>query len=117
MTTISSANVVQKPDTLIDPNFTLPLGVSGVRYASIESREPQVTEDENGTTVTVLYDELVVASMPMSVAAIELPPPATVTIFSQSVHVATDGRFAVDVVLDVEDILGVRDFQVRVAKA
>jgi len=118
MTTINSGNIINLPDVLVDPNSFLPPGVVGMRYVDPADREPEVTEDEDGSTVTVIYDEVFdLSELSPQAAAIELHPPITATIIEQSVHVANDGRFAVDVVLEVEDILGVRDYEVRVSKA
>ncbi|HEY6019984.1 MAG TPA: hypothetical protein VIY48_08795, partial [Candidatus Paceibacterota bacterium] len=45
-----------------------------------------------------------------------LLPPNNVSVVSQTVRVATDGRSVVDVVLEVDDIPGVIQFDVRLSK-
>lgn len=49
-----------------------------------------------------------------------VPPPITpslLSIKSQTVKIKDDGTYAIDVVIDVEDISGVSDYEVRISKS
>ena len=45
-----------------------------------------------------------------------LQAPNTMSIVSQTVKVAPDGRFVVDVVIEVEDVPGAANYEVRLSK-
>lgn len=51
---------------------------------------------------------------------VAVPPPSTpslVSIKSQTVKIKDDGTYAIDVIIDVEDIRGVSDYEVRISKS
>lgn len=61
------------------------------------------------------------ASIPnSSTSPISISPPETpqlIGIKSQVVKIKEDGTYAIDVIIDVEDIRGVSDYEVRISKS
>lgn len=43
--------------------------------------------------------------------------PALIAIKSQTVKIKDDGTYAIDVIIEVEDIIGVSDYEVRISKS
>lgn len=118
MTSLNSNNIINVPKTEVDPNFALPPGVVGVGYLDIEEKEFQVAEDDDGNLNTVMYDATFAEPMLDDTGLlVTLRPPDSVVVLGQSIYVSPDGKFAVDVILDVEDIDGVSGYNVRVSKA
>jgi hypothetical protein len=113
---INQNNIVAVPPVEIDPNFYLPEGVTNVHYATIDtSGGGEPIEGPDGTMQVVMYDLITDIITPI-LGPPDLRPPDTCIVTSQTVRVASDGRFVVDVLLEIEDILGVADYDVRVTK-
>ena len=113
----STRNVVLKQPVVLDPNFFSPPGVVDVRYINDNETDGLYTDDSEDTVVdgsdSESPDDLIVNN-PVSIG---LQPPSNVTVVSQTVKVATDGRFVVDVVIDVEDMPGVNNYETRLSKS
>ena len=113
---INQNNIAVVPPAEIDPNFYLPDGITNVHYATIDtSGSAEPIEGPDGTMQVVMYD-LITDILPPAMGPPDLRPPDTCTVTSQTVRVAPDGRFVVDVLLEIEDILGVANYDVRVTK-
>jgi hypothetical protein len=113
----STRNVVNKQPVVLDPNFFAPPGVVDVRYVNDSETDGLYSEGE--TINDVLVDgELAVPDdiTQVSESAAGLQPPASVTIVSQTVRVAADGRFAVDVTIEVDDVPGITNYETRLTK-
>lgn len=103
MSNISSSQVIQKPDTLVDPNNFLPPGVIGIAYeerdapsdGAIASAQDALTSD------SVMNDGVDYSS---------------IYVVSQTVRIDRLGRYTVDVVLSVPDRKGVTSWDVRISK-
>lgn len=124
---ISGNNVAQSSPTTLDPNFFLPPGVVDLRYINEEdvsdsmndvSVDPSAgdTLDEIGGAVIDVGDGEVLPTDGQPTTNY-LQAPSTMSIVSQTVKVAPDGRFVVDVVIDVEDVPGAANYEVRLSKA
>ena len=113
---ISGKTISQTGPVVLDQNFTLPPNVVDVRYIN-ESDMGGVSDtpvnDEEGTVIIVdgSEDDGGVTT-PNVISA-----PTSMTILTQKVGIAPDGRFVVDVEIEVEDIPGVSTFEVRLTKA
>ena len=116
MTILNSDDIIQKPNKEVDPNFSLPPGVSTVQYSDTDDRTTVMVEDGDGDLITVIYDEVISSDIPVFLETAVLQPPTYANVVTQTIYVAPDGRFAVDVTLDVEDIPGVQNYDVRVSK-
>lgn len=119
--TTSGKQVKQVQPVEIDPNFFLPPNVVDMRYADIdEADDSATTRSDTGEVVSVNYDEVDYSDLITDPGTGTVPPllfpPDSVTLVSQQVRVTDDGRFVVDVILEVEDIPGVINFDVRTAK-
>lgn len=122
--TVSGKSVKITTPVTIDPNFFLPPNVVDMRYANQEDASDSVTtrSPDTGEIVSVDYDVIDYSDTGETDATDEEPvntllsPPDYVTVVSQQVRVTSDGRFVVDVILDVEDINGVVQYDVRLTK-
>lgn len=98
-----------------DPALEIPQGLKNVNVVSTNTTGSSIDtpdtdfiesgldtiEDEDQQDFTEISDDT-------------LDPPSAYTIVSQTVRTAPDGRQVVDIVLDVEEVRGARDYQVRV---
>jgi hypothetical protein len=119
---ISAKQVKVAPPIEIDPNFFLPPDVVDMRYKEPDEENDSalVRDESTGEVVSVDYDEVGVSDIDGSESggsdSDALFPPDYVTVVSQEVRVTGDGKFVVDVILDVEDIQGVIQYDVRLTK-
>lgn len=112
--TESTRSVVTAEPVVLDPNFFAPPGVVDVRYINDDETDGLYVDDSEGDVSGVdaeVLDDPVVDSQPGG-----LEPPANITIVSQTVKVAADGKFVVDVVIDVDDMPGVSSYETRLTK-
>jgi hypothetical protein len=104
----------------IDPNFFLPPNVVDMRYVDIEGEDTSTQRDDDGEIVGTNYDDVAIydfEQFPTTDSASSLlSPPDTVTFVSQTVRVAADGKFVVDLIIDVEDVPGVVRYDVSLSK-
>lgn len=112
---ISSGRIVKKPEIVVDPNFYVPPGITDVRTQTNEERgaiQPGSRGVEGGDGIDIEYTfdnpDLDPAGM--------LRPPAWMKVISQVVRQGPAGQQVVDVILEVEDVPGADDYQVRVSK-
>lgn len=110
----------------VDPNFSIPPGVVDMGYSDPLSDETSQVERsaESGEIVAVTYDEVapseeetglddsVKNDQPISY----IPTPDYMTVVSQTTRQTSDGRYVVDVVLEVEDLPGVSGYEVGISK-
>jgi shikimate 5-dehydrogenase len=112
--TESTRDVVTVQPVVLDPNFFVPPGVVDVRYVNETDTDSLYIDDPNNNEAdpdATATDDLIIDTTTTG-----LEPPANITIVSQTVKVAADGRFVVDVVIDVEDAPGVTTYESRLTK-
>lgn len=114
--TLNQHNIVAKPPIKIDSNAFLIPGLVNVEYANPEDRAVSITEGFEGEEISIIYDEFTDVSEDTGVESNFLRPPDSAEIVEQIVRVAPDGRFVVDVVLEVENISGVSNYDVGITK-
>lgn len=106
----------------VDPNFSVPFGVRDLGYLNPDNQETEATErsDETGEVVSVEYDEMSdpidFDSSPAPGSEVGIYPPDSVTVVSQILRQTNDGRYVVDVVIEVEDMPGVNQYEVGLTK-
>lgn len=108
-----------RKDVAIDPAFFfVPEDVVDVRAGSGDDPDPSLQVEENWTEdaadTIALEDATTIEDV---AAALGIETPQSLTIVSQEVRVAPDGRSLVDIVLDVEDVPGASNYELRVTKA
>src|SRR6478735_10631022 len=113
MTSNDDSLTRQQPVT-VDPNFFLPPGLINAEYTS-EAGPPSDDEETVSAIIVPEIEELVDQTV-TSGGALGLRPPDFVTLYSQTVRIAADGRQVVDVVLDVEAVDGAADYEVRYSR-
>lgn len=122
--TTSAKSVKNAQPVTLDPNFFLPPNVVDMRYVDPEvESDSATTRGDNGEVINADYNEVdysEIASNPddagSNTVTYMIQPPDSVSVVSQQVRVTSDGRFVVDVILDVADIAGVVQYDVRVSK-
>ena len=110
---ISSGRIVQKPEVVLDPNFFLPPGVTGMRLETLEERGRKSPAGLNQGGDEVIDQEFNFDNPDLDTS---LRPPSWIKVISQTVRKGPTGIQVVDVVIEVEDVPGVDDYQVRVTK-
>lgn len=115
-------NVSVTPEkTVIDSRFDIPDGLDAFYYADVPDHD--ATEEE----VIILAEDIVVATSvdgtgteytpEVIVSSTAPPPPTSIAIISQSVKTSPDGRQVINVVIEVPDVSGVLNYDVRVTAA
>ena len=107
----------------VDPNFSLPPDLIDITYSNPEEKEVTTTRSvESGDLVASEYDEVfeTIDNPSDQVVGIEnqtlLYPPDHIDVVSQTMYQTTDGRYVVDVVIEVEDIPNVTGYEVGLTK-
>lgn len=118
---ISSKQIIQKPDVILNPNFFLPPGVVDARYSTdAEKTEEEVTEIvdfapvENGEIVETPIDDI--TPDPGQPPTILLPPDSVIVV-SQEIRTVGNGQQVVDVILEVADAESSIQVDVRLTKS
>jgi len=104
--------------TVIDPKFDLPEGLDSFVY------DTDKVAAESNTLNTELSDVISTSTNAVSIDESDIddyahdapPVPQLFTIKSQTIHMSPDGKQLVDVEIEVEDIPGVIQIDVRVTK-
>lgn len=97
----------------IDPNFSFPEGLSDVVQIdanTLDYEEPveiDLTIDSFGEEYEDLHGEGDGA---------DIPAPEYINVVSQTVRTAPDGRQVIDVVIEVESVMGALNYEMRVTK-
>jgi len=118
----SAKSIKYAPPVEIDPNFFIPPNVVDMRYIDLESQDSATDRDDDGEIVNVDYEDSSYSGLDgdsddSGPSSSVISPPDDITVISQTVRVTQDGKFVVDVVLDVETIPGVVNYNVKVNKA
>lgn len=98
----------------VDPNFFLPPNLAGIGYAGSEdgpdgSMDDQEISGEGDSGSVSTIDPLPTSPV--------LRPPDYANVVSQIMRQTSDGRYVVDVIIDVEDVPDVARYDVGVTKA
>jgi len=127
MSQISTANVIKTPEVVLHPAFFLPPDVVDIRVSdtSDPSEEDGVTFDDVIDADDVIdgsADDGGISDTPNIPTdddgeGVEvLPTPQWMNIISQQVRIAPDGKAVVDVVIELEDVTGASEYDVRITK-
>lgn len=126
MSQIKTTNIIQAPEVILNPVFFLPPDVIDVRVSDTSDpmEEDSVSYDDIIDIDDVLSDgDLATSSGPENIADEDgeggevLPTPQWMTIIDQQVRIAPDGKAVVDVVIELEDVSGTSEYDVRVTKS
>lgn len=111
---INSGKIIQEPTTTIDPRFFVPPGVIDVRERTADESAQIYDVD-----TTVVSGEDVQPPAPDSINdGTRLATPSSITVVTpQTVRFAPDGTQVVDVILEIADVEGATNYDVRVTKA
>jgi hypothetical protein len=104
--------------TVIDPRFDVPEGLDSFVYEETTNPDELVTTPVGDSDVIEIYTgEPSVEETDSDDFTHDAPPtPQEFSILSQTIHMSPDGRQLVDVEIEVEDIPGVIQIDVRVTK-
>lgn len=97
-----------------DPNLDLPVGLKNVNVTpTVQEGVVVDTPDDDSNLDEVEFLE-VDEDLNEDFSNDILDPPSSMEIVSQTVRTAPDGRQVVDIIIDVEDIDGALNYEVRV---
>jgi hypothetical protein len=126
MDQVKSTNVIKAPEVVLNPVFFLPPDVVDVRVGSSTDSvdDDGVTYDDIVNADDVLTEEDLAVNPGPEVAIDDdgegaelLPTPQWMTIIEQQVRIAPDGKAVVDVIIELEDISGATEYDVRMTKS
>lgn len=98
----------------IDPMFNIPDGVDELVHDEDASDNANYAEGSQEFSEGIIEDELVGEEI---IEEDGIPAPVILSVFSQVLRTLKSGDERVDVVLKVEDIVGVDKYEFRVSKA
>lgn len=120
---MTSSNIYNKDDVIVDPRLDMPIEVIGVRAGIPEEIEFDVEEPSEASDETEVFDE--VTDYANEVEIVDefdddnyqiLPPPEMVSVISQTVRISPGGTHVVDLVLEVNGQLDQFQCEVRATK-
>lgn len=94
----------------IDPNFYVPDGLKNTTTVYTDT-EDDLWSDENydlQNDIDDLEDEDIIAD--------RLPAPESIYVISQTIRTSSDGTQVVDVEIEVEDVPGALNYEIRLTK-
>lgn len=106
---------VRRGTKKLSPAFNIPEGVDELAYDEDSSDAANYAESVDGE-VEFASDTSVVQTQPTDTSGAP-PSPQVLGIIKQTVRTLANGDERVDVVLDVEDIVGVDKYEFRISKA
>ena len=126
MSQLKSTNVIQAPEVVLNPLFFVPPDVVDVRVGVDDDlvEDDSITYDDVIESDDVITSDSSLADSAPSVPEDDdgegvevLPTPQWMNIIDQQVRIAPDGKAVVDVVIELEDVSGATEYDVRVTKA
>lgn len=116
--TTSGNSVTAKQPIKIDPNFSLPPNIINTELLNPDNAVRSESRGDDGEVVTVIYDD---TTPPDDTggddgASDTLSAPVNVTVVEQQVRALSGGSYAVDIIIDVEDVEGADEYEVRLTK-
>lgn len=130
MSQIKTTNVIKAPEAVLHPTFFLPPDVIDMRVAdtSDPSEGDGVTFDDIVDVDDVLSDDALgfedgisdtpnISTDDDGEGVEVLPTPQWMTIIDQQVRIAPDGKAVIDVVIELEDVTGATEYDVRMTKS
>lgn len=106
---LNTGQIVTKPEIIIDPMFPMPPGVLGVRQGDgLTDSDIESFEDDGS--------EYSLDDVEETTDAGTLAPPSSIIVVGQTARVV-NGRTVIDVQIEIEDVPGMEDYEVRYAAA
>jgi hypothetical protein len=117
MAQIRDTDIIRTPEVTVDPRLFVPEGV-----IDMNAKSPEIDPDNPVDVPVELIDEVgeIISDAPAdNISNLEdftLPTPNSVTVVEQTMRFGPDGRAVVDVVIEVEDVPGISNYDVRTTK-
>lgn len=115
--TLTSRQIIQKPDIIIDPNFFAPPGVVDAYHGEVERDRVGRYGDQGGGSgdgnVTIVDPE---ESQEPSKPGGSLMPPTGMRIIKQTKRFNQDGSYVIDAVLGFDAVPGAARYEIRLTK-
>jgi hypothetical protein len=118
MAQIRDTDIIQTPEVTLDPRLFVPGDVidMSVKSPEIDPDNPiDVPTEATGEEGDVIAD----AEGADNISNLEnftLPAPNSIVVAEQTIRFGPDGRAVVDVVIEVEDVPGISNYDVRTTK-
>lgn len=117
---VSSRDIKQRGPTKIDPRFPIPGGLIDAEYKQDNNQIPVEfgpdaggSTDASGVQVVDIGGNVPPDAQQTTYA---YQPPTNIAIVSQTVRILPDGSHLVDVLIDVTDVAGISEYEVRTTK-
>lgn len=119
--TTSSREIKQRGKNTVDKRFSIPLGLVDLEYdndnsAPFDSFQPDAPEVPIDDGTGVVVPNILGNQQTTLVQTFGSQPPANITVISQTVKIFPDGSHKVDVLIDVTDVPGISEYDVRLTK-
>lgn len=95
-------------DRIVDPRFDLPTLIDGYKHGVADG----ISVSGAGGDDTGVVDDPTVIVIPQPDV---LPPPSNISIVEFITRTGADGKTVVDAIIDVEDVVGATEYEVRVS--
>jgi hypothetical protein len=118
MAQIRDTDIIRTPEVTVDPRLFVPEGVIDMSVKSPEI-DPDNPVDVPDIDEGVAPGEIISDAGADNISNLEdftLPTPNSVTVVEQTMRFGPDGRAVVDVVIEVEDVPGISNYDVRTTK-
>lgn len=115
MAQIRDTDIIQTPAVTVDPRLFVPDDVIDIKVKSPEIDPENPSDVPTGEEGEIIVDAEGADNI-SNLQDFTLPTPNSVTVVEQTIRFAPDGRAVVDVVIEVEDVPGVDNYDVRTTK-
>lgn len=121
MAQIRDTDIIRTPEVTVDPRLFVPDGVIDLNAKSKETDPdnptdiPELDVADETSGEGVVYDSFDDAGRD-STENDTLPAPQYINVVSQTVRFGPDGSALVDVTVEVEEVPGVSNFEIRVTR-
>lgn len=123
MAQIKDTNIIRTPETTLDPRLFIPPDVIDMKSKSIEIdpenpiSAPNLDEPGDETTGDGVIYDIFDTTEGVGTNNDTLPTPESISIVQQVIKFAPDGRAYVDVIVEVENVPGITNYELRINKA
>lgn len=114
---VSSRDIKQRGPTTVDPRFAIPVGLIDVEHKKDDTIPVEFgvdSEPTDGGGVEVV--DIGGNTQPDPQPTFPYQPPTNMTVVNQLVRILPDGSHVVDVLIDVVDVPGITEYEVRTTK-
>lgn len=98
---------------LIDPRLDVPRGIAGIIYSDPD-RDIDFFQTDNADDL-IQSDDIIDGPIP-SEPDTDLRAPSSFSVIEQKVRISPGGQTVVDVIIEIEDVEAIKDYETRITK-